>query len=117
MRSKPIPMIYQGRIMQGIRLAACWQYSADPSSALATLKFYGINNSGETLLGTVSLSYGAADEWSADYFKSLTRGDYPYLVYELDTSTDTNGYFVTLNNVELLGFVETVSDEGTAITH
>lgn len=100
--------------MKGIQLAACWLYSADPSSNLAQIKFYGIDNTGETLLGTISLSYAAANEYTADSFVYYPTGDYFYVRYELDTSSADN--FIKLHHAELIGYVETMPEDGTAIS-
>lgn len=112
-RSRPLSLIYQGRVMMGIQIAALFRYKSDPGATPAELKIYGIDKSGENLIGTISLVYAADNEWTADKYVSLTHGEFLSVIIELDASSTPE--FVALKEVEMIGFVQSLSDTGTAI--
>ena len=112
-KSKPISLIYQGRIMMGIQIAALFRYKSDPEDTPAVLKIYGIDKNGENLIGTIDLAYAADNEWTADKYVSLTHGEFLSVVIELDASNTPE--FVALKEVEMIGFVQSLSDTGTPI--
>ena len=117
MKFLPIDMLYNNDISRSVKLSILWKYNANPSTKLALVKLYGVNNDGETLLGTATLTYDAANEYSSDVFGWVNDStvDYREVILELDISnTDTT--WSRIQKVRVHSHVTNMSEDYTEFT-